>query len=369
VRRAARAGLALALACAGGASCLALGVRRAELPAAPIAVRYYDPESARRNREEALAREAQAAGAGGAAALPTREGVARWDDLRRLLGEALGPGSGAAAPGPADRGFRREPDERSARLALLDPRSGEIELLPGARRGSVPVDWSPDRRRLLFTQIVLGYPQLFEYDRATSHVRPITREPGAHPGGCYGPEGRIVAASFDPTRSPPVQRLEISHPGGGGFEPLTGGPVDAQPACAPDGRAIAYIRGGPGGEGELVVRAPALGGQDRGLGPGVDPRFSPDGEFLVYAAPAGARGGTEGRRLWQLRRIHVSGLARASLGLGALDEREPSFSPDGGLIAYVGIDASHQRLLYVRRSDGSGDRLLFGDGEALGPVW
>ena len=363
MRPALGASLPLALALAGGVACLAPGVRRAELPAASIAVRYYDPESARRHREDFLA---QAPGAGAPAG---REGVARLEDVGRYLGGVLGAGAGGAGALLEARGYRHEPDERSPRLALLDPRSGELELLPGARRGSVPLDWSADRRRLLFSQIARGYPQLFEYDRETGEVRPLTREPHAHPGGCYGPGGRLVVATFDATRRPPVQRLEMSQPGGAGFEPLTEGPADAQPACAPDGGAIAYIRGAAGGEGELVVRAPVSDGESRGLGPGRDPRFSSDGAWLVYSASVGTRGRGEGGRLWQLRRIQVNGLARTSLGQGALDEREPAFSPDGSLIAYVGIDAQLRRLLYVRRSDGSGDRLLFEDGEALGPVW
>lgn len=361
--------LALGLALAGALACQGLGVRRAELPDAPIAVRYYDPESARRNREEALELRALMQSRGIPPPRGSQEGVAHVDDVRRTLTALLGPGAAGAPPAAAAGGYRQEPDERSPRLALLDPRTGALELLPGARRGSVPLDWSADRRRLLFTQIVRGYPQLFEYDRETREVRPITREPGAHPGGCYGPQGRFVAASFDPGRQPPLQRLEISEPGGAAFAPLTEGPADSQPACAPGGGAVAWTRAGAGDVGEIAVLAPVPGGAPRSLGPGADPRFSPDGETLVYSAPVGPRGGGEGARLWQLRRVRADGLARASLGGGSLDEREPAFSPDGALVAYVGVDAALNRLLYVRRSDGSGDRVLFGEGEALGPVW
>ena len=37
--------------------------------------------------------------------------------------------------------------------------------------------------------------------------------------------------------------------------------------------------------------------------------------------------------------------------------------------AYVGIDPEFNQVLYVRRVDGTGERILFNDGAALGPVW
>jgi hypothetical protein len=65
----------------------------------------------------------------------------------------------------------------------------------------------------------------------------------------------------------------------------------------------------------------------------------------------------------------LDGSGRLSLGLSALDELDPSFSPDGRLVTYVGVDAALGRALYLRRADGSGDRLLFDVGDALTPVW
>jgi hypothetical protein len=51
-----------------------------------------------------------------------------------------------------------------------------------------------------------------------------------------------------------------------------------------------------------------------------------------------------------------------------LDEEFPSCSPDGQLVAYAVVE-EHRDLLYVRRFDGSGDRILFADGDAARPVW
>ena len=55
--------------------------------------------------------------------------------------------------------------------------------------------------------------------------------------------------------------------------------------------------------------------------------------------------------------------------MGPVDQFEPAISPDGKLVAYVGIDPEFNQVLYVRRVDGTGERILFNDGAALGPVW
>jgi hypothetical protein len=50
-------------------------------------------------------------------------------------------------------------------------------------------------------------------------------------------------------------------------------------------------------------------------------------------------------------------------------EARPAVSPDGRLVAYVAGETRPRRHLYVRRFDGSGDRILFADGDGEYPVW
>ncbi|HIL81869.1 MAG TPA: hypothetical protein EYG54_11510, partial [Myxococcales bacterium] len=48
--------------------------------------------------------------------------------------------------------------------------------------------------------------------------------------------------------------------------------------------------------------------------------------------------------------------------------RWPAVSPDGQHIAYVSNEDGIDRL-YLRRMDGSGDRILLADGAAAFPIW
>jgi TolB protein len=330
-----RAGAWLAAAL-GALGCQGPGVSASEIPADPIAIHYRAPEDARR-RAEALARQEPDA--------EPSEGPPALEEIGRQLAALLGAEEGAH-------------EEIEGRLALLDPRSGSVALLDAALPGAVPLDWSPDHRRLLFAQRVGRQVQLMEFDRETRDVRRVTSGQEAQPRGCYGPDGRIVFLAVDARRRTMVVKITA----GGGAEPerVSAFEVAHSPACAPDGSAIAYVAVLPSGAERLVTHVPAPDGPPRMIGPGRDPRFSPDGEWIVYSGPVGA-----GRRLF---RIRPDGTGRSPIGRGNQDELRPAVSPDGRLVAYV-IEVGSRPWLYLRRVDGSGDRILFSDGDADNPVW
>jgi Tol biopolymer transport system component len=50
------------------------------------------------------------------------------------------------------------------------------------------------------------------------------------------------------------------------------------------------------------------------------------------------------------------------------DELDPAVSPDGRFIVYVAAEEGLNRL-FVRRFDGSGDRILLSNGAVASPVW
>jgi Tol biopolymer transport system component len=181
-----------------------------------------------------------------------------------------------------------------------------------------------------------------------------------HPDGCYGPEGRFVLARAEVRRGEVVSRIQLTEPGGIQPRAISESNAAYGPACAPDGRAVAWVALDEQGREGLIVRMPTLGGKPRRIGPGRDPAFSPDGEWIVYSAPVG--------REWRLYRIRPDGSGRRAIGRGAFDELEPSFSPDGRLVVYVSDDGIHKRI-YLRRFDGTGDRVLLESGGGNNPVW
>ena len=333
-----------------GLACVTPGVPESELSDEPIAIRYRTQEEARRRAEdwdEAQPAPAEPSDAG--AVRPARLGranlVASEDDVSQILSRLLGGG------GDAD-------DEDLGRLALFHPRTREVEVIEAARRGAIPLAWSVDHQRLLFSQPVAQGLQIYEYARADATVRAVTQGPENHAQACYAPEGRIVVAVVDAREQPYRSHIAISGPGGRSpFEALTAGPSDHSPVCRPGTGGIAFVREEPP---RADIQYLENGGLRR-LSPGRHPTFSPDGEWLVYAAPFERE-----LRLW---RIRPDGSGRAPVGRGVRHEARPAISPDGRLVAYVAAEEEPRRHLYLRRFDGSGDRILFAEGDGEYPVW
>jgi Tol biopolymer transport system component len=195
----------------------------------------------------------------------------------------------------------------------------------------------------------------------------VTVGPLANTQACYGPEGRLAVSVVDIRSKRATAHIALSGPGG--RKPLrriSAGPADHSPACAPDGSAVVFVRQDRKGRETLWIRSPVLNGETRLLGPGREPSFSRDGRWLTFSAKVG--------RSWRIWRMRADGTGRARIGnyrsgRGLREESTPTISPDGRYVVYTSSEAPPRVHLYVRRLDGSGDRILFADGDAEFPIW
>jgi Tol biopolymer transport system component len=340
-------------------SCLALGLGCAtpglpleELEVSPIAFVHWD-ESAAIERYEITQELQQGAQRG-----PTRRGVARLDSMAALV-----------APGQVG-GSRSRLSELPGRIVLLNPRTLELTRFPAAPPNARPLAWSRDRRKLLFASQHRdnGRTQLYEYLLESQEVRKLTKGPAYHLEGDYAPDGRLVVAWVSLGREQSVAGLDIRPPGGGPPTELSRGAYPMSVRWSPEGEALVYVRADDRplrserqrDLSEILRQAPQPGVEADLLARGREPVFSPDGQWIVFAAQT-----SEG---WRLRRMRPDGSARASIGSSGLDERFPAISPDGEHVVYIAPDGGIDRL-YVRRMDGSGNRILLTEGSAAFPVW
>jgi dipeptidyl aminopeptidase/acylaminoacyl peptidase len=334
--------LAVLLAPALSYACLGPSFDLEDLSSEPLALVYRTREESE-HRNELLSRAKEKP-------RPRREGEHhfRVEDL----GDYLGLG----------RSNEEKRADQLGRMALLDARTGDLDLLDFAPRGARPLAWSPDRRYLLYLALLGGkHLHVFAWDRDSGEVRPIARGLYQYLGASYGPDGRLALARVDPREGDRARsRIFVTRPGGGTPRLLTPGPADTSPVWSPDGGVLVYAGLDEAGGGVILAIDPLEGGEPRRIARGIEPAFFPEGDWVVYCAKRRGR--------WAIWRVRPDGSGKHPIGSSAHDERNPTVSPDGRFIVYVSHVGERQRLM-VRALDGSGDRPLLRDGDGLIPVW
>lgn len=140
----------------------------------------------------------------------------------------------------------------------------------------------------------------------------------------------------------------------GRLNQLTEDPTDTEPAFSPDGRTIAFVRGG-----DLYSVRPDGSGQRRlTSGPELDsaPVVAPNGRFVVFERRAGA--GTAA----DLYTVGSKGGGIRALTRGAADDHDVDISPDGKALVFVrgtaqGANDTAEDLYSVRPTGGGLARL------------
>jgi dipeptidyl aminopeptidase/acylaminoacyl peptidase len=134
----------------------------------------------------------------------------------------------------------------------------------------------------------------------------------------------------------------------GRLNQLTEDPTDTEPNFSPDGRTIAFARGGD----IYSVRPDGSGQRQLTSGPEVDslPKISPNGKYVVFER-RGALGGTS-----SLYTVGATGGGLRALTSGG-DDREAAFAPDGKTIVFVratALKGGANDDVYSIRPTGSG---------------
>ncbi|MDX1740966.1 MAG: hypothetical protein R3178_06715, partial [Rhodothermales bacterium] len=223
-----------------------------------------------------------------------------------------------------------------------------------------PRAWSVSRDGLMAS----SYQLAFSASRGTAEDRRIVRqrwseEPevlslqaGGYDDMHLAPDGRSLIVEVGGTEGVDLWRVDIET---GVRNRLTFGGDGEDPAWAPAGAdSIVYVIRGSSlskivvasadGSGEPRVLLEAEGAQFR------DPDWSPDRSTIAYA-----RGGdgTDGLDIWLLDT--ATGETRPAIG-GEAAQAEPRYSPDGRYLVYTSTDQNNESRIFVQTASLSGGR-------------
>jgi Tol biopolymer transport system component len=337
-------GLALILAVASG-GCLGTSLSRSEIAETPIALLYWSAEEGRRRLEMLGMTD------NGKTPFHRREGVADLGRIKDLTGTGTLGNADIRYPG---------------RVVLLNPRTLEISEVPQAPQGARPLSWSEGHEKLMIsTNRVDGTHRLYEIEIETGEMRSVTGRRKNYIAGAFGPDRSVAYASVDLNGQGVPEGIIWAGDGRSRAVPIAEGVLARHVDYAPDGSSIVYVPRpmGPTQRHIVQTQAPTPGSLPSVVGPGEEPVYSPDSQWIVYAAPTGLRGARS-----RLLRARADGSGRTTIGRAVRSEKSPAVSPDGNFVIYVSEHNGLDRL-FVKRFDGSGDRLLFDDGAVAWPVW
>ncbi len=226
--------------------------------------------------------------------------------------------------------------------------------------------WSPDGTRIAFTTFrppVEGTPPAIYVMNADGTDQHLLIENAFGPS--WSPDGRRIAFSRDVDGNVDVYVMNTD---GTGLVRLTDDPArDVSPTWSPDSAQIAFVQGDGSGFGPLyAMSADGSNGREVLASPLVgDPRWSPDGERIVFETPR--RDNPDGPTDIFLVNADGSGLTR--LTDDEARELSPSWSPDGSEIV-LSSDRVGVRQIYVMNVDGSGlTEVTSGPDPAFFPAW
>jgi TolB protein len=205
-----------------------------------------------------------------------------------------------------------------------------------------------------------GTPAVWVMRPDGSGRRLVTRFAQPAKRGSFSPDGRRLV--FDGTRTATGPRenfdVQLVRLDGTGRRWLTRGPArDTDAGWSPDGRTIVFQRRlGVGTSSIWTIRTD--GTDQRRLGPGSDPSFSPSGRRIAFARAGDVYSmRSDGSDVRRLR--HGRGAAYPS-----------GWSPDGRQILFTVFSrTAHRAAVWAMRADGAGARRLTRGGYDVAAAW
>jgi Tol biopolymer transport system component/CubicO group peptidase (beta-lactamase class C family) len=278
---------------------------------------------------------------------------------RRLTRNAARDNAPAWSPGGRKIAFVSRRDGNSEIYVMNADGSGRRNLTRNAAPDLLPA-WSPDGRKIAFVrERGGGTGDVYVMSADGSGQRRLTRNAARDAAPAWSPAGRKIAFV---SRRDGNSEIYVMNADGSGRRNLTRNAFrDAAPAWSPDGRRIAFASRSHGNFELYVMNADGSGLRSlktRDPAGDLAPVWSPDGRRIAFERRLTFGGGV-GAGVKVFFDVYVVN-ADGSGQLRPLTKggRQPLWSPDGRMIAFLNWRVGDAGDVCVMNADGSGQRNL-----------
>ena len=240
------------------------------------------------------------------------------------------------------KSFTGQPGVFGSRIALAQSGKGSHEIISvdmdGGRTsvltkmGSdclLPA-YSPGGGEIAFTSYMKNNPDLYIVSSGGGRARRVSKQTGLNTGAAWAPDGHSLALTMSYEGNAEIYRIGAD---GGQQARLTSNQaIDSSPSYSPDGSQIAFVSN-RGGSPQIYLMSAGGGGAKRVTFQGKynqTPRWSPRAD-----KPQIAFTGRDERGVFDVFILDVKSGRIDRLTQGKGSNLDPTWSPDGRLIAYV----------------------------------
>ncbi len=215
-------------------------------------------------------------------------------------------------------------------IAVIDMDGGRTSVVTKMGADSLLPAFSPSGAEIAFTSYLRGNPDLWIVSAGGGRARRVSKEPGLNTGATWSRSGAL-ALTMSYEGNSEIYRID---PTDGRIEArLTNNPaIDSSPCFSPDGSQIAFVSNRQGSP-QIFIMSANGGGAKRVTFQGKynqTPRWNPRAD-----KPQIAFTGRDERGVFDLFLLDVRSGKVDRLTQGHGSNLDPTWSPDGRLLAYV----------------------------------
>jgi TolB protein len=218
----------------------------------------------------------------------------------------------------------------SHEIAVIDADGGRASVVTKMASDCLLPAFSPTGGEIAFTSYLRNNPDLYVVSAGGGRARRVSKQPGLNTGAAWAPGGGSLALTM--TYEGNAEIYKIGADGSGATRLTSSAAIDSSPAFSPDGSQIAFVSN-RGGSPQVYVMSAGGGGAKRVTFQGKynqTPRWSPRTDKSQIAFT-----GRDERGVFDVFLLDVKSGKVDRLTQGKGSNLDPTWSPDGRLVAYV----------------------------------